>query len=138
MKKRNNINQKGFTLLEVVMAGAILTIGVLVGISAAKMNSQNLSYDQQEITATEIATTLLETMTNSYASTDPNLVAGAHIQYYNAQEQVVLATANPIFTVTWTITDDVPVTGFMTINLQVQWGTGSQLKNVSFQTYRTD
>lgn len=132
MKKLRN--QLGFTFIEVLMAAAILMVGTLVAMSMGDFTSQNLAFDQDRVTATQLGGNILEDLLNRYP-TDPLLTAGAHSQQFDSLENPV--GAGGFYTVNWTITANSPTPNILTIQLSVNWLVSGIPKAINFMTYRS-
>ncbi len=124
---RSTDNDKGFSLIEILIALSILTIGLL---AVAKMQGTALSGDSYASAVTESSTLAqdrLETLF-SLPYNDPDLESGDHEE----------ATPPARHTITWTVTDNNPVFNSklieVTVTRQYKGGTRtSQLISVKPQ-----
>ena len=123
-------NQKGFTLLELLIALVILAIGLLglagLQVAAIKGNVSGFKIS----TASAVAQQRIEEL-KAMDSTSATLSAGVHPD--NCPPPVPPATTNDCiiqgitYSRSYTIQDDTPVTGTSTITFTVAWvepGTG--------------
>lgn len=112
MRHSESKNTAGFTLLEVMIALCILSIGLL-GLGALQLVTIKGNAFSSEMTyATMLAQQQAEIL-KSYAFTDSNLTAGDH--------SAIGSSKGVQYTVAWNVTDNTPDTDMKTINLTVQW-----------------
>ena len=117
--KRNG----GFTLLEVMIALVVLSVGLL-GLAALQLVAVKGNAFSSEMTyATMLAQQHAEIL-KSRDFTDSDLTAGEHTAVGNSK--------GVQYTVAWNVTDNAPDTDMKTINLNVQWQ--SQRQGASDQT----
>jgi type IV pilus assembly protein PilV len=106
--KRN----EGFTLLEVMIALVILSVGLL-GLAALQLVAVKSNAFSSEMTyATMLAQQHAEVL-KSLPFSDGNLTSGSH---------TAMGSSKGVqYTITWNITDNVPDTDMKSINVTVQW-----------------
>lgn len=103
---------EGFTLLEVMIALVILSVGLL-GLAALQLVAVKSNAFSSEMTyATMLAQQHAEIL-KSRAYTDADLTAGSH--------SAVGSSKGVQYTVTWNVTDNSPDTDMKTVNLTVTW-----------------
>jgi len=103
---------EGFTLLEVMIALVILSVGLL-GLAALQLVSiKNNAFSSEMTYATMLAQQHAEIL-KSRAFTDSDLTAGQH--------SATGSSKGVQYTVAWNVTDNTPDTDMKTINLTVQW-----------------
>lgn len=102
--------QEGFTLLEVIVAISILMFGILAvaSMQAASIRGNALSISLTE--GTTLASDRVEKLV-SRAYTHADLTAGTHTD----------SSAPTGFAVTWTVTDNSPITDIKTVLVTVNW-----------------
>jgi prepilin-type N-terminal cleavage/methylation domain-containing protein len=111
-------NQHGFTLLEALVATTILAmISLSFAIGADRATRYNV-YAQSLTAATTLAHDKVEQLEQK-ASTDAELTAGAHADTITPMNPA--GTAGGLYTRTWTVTNDTPVTGLKTVEVRVVW-----------------
>ncbi len=112
-------NNKGFTLIEILIALAIFSIGIL-GVASMQIFSVNYNSHARRLTeATTRGVETLETlMTLPYDS--GNLDSGSSYEITDG-----------IYTVSWDVTAD-PVLDFKTINMTVTWSERGTAKIIRF------
>jgi type IV pilus assembly protein PilV len=120
----------GFTLLEVIMAVSVLTIGLLavasMQVSAIRGNSISREYTESTDSVQNVVEKLLSL--NISAS---QLAAGNH-----TEGELNLNTTDK-YTVIWSVQDNTPINDVKTISVTVQWKIGAALKQHSFALLRT-
>jgi len=109
--------QNGFTLLEVIIALFIFSIGLLA-VASMQMTAIKGNYFSGTLTeATSWAADQMETLM-SLPYTDPDLTAGDHPD---------VSDPDDIYTITWSVADDATTNNTKTINITVAWADkGSQ------------
>ena len=124
-KKRRPIGEKGFTLLEVIVAISILTFGLLA-VASMQMTAIRGNYNASNITeATTVAQDRLENLMGLLYS-DPLLAPGT----YKSDP----APPSPSgYTITYDVLNNNPITNTRLIAVTVQW----QDKGVQKQTVLT-
>ena len=139
-------SRAGFTLIEVLIALTILSIGLL-GVALMQVTSISATTFSREMNvATGLAQDMLEklsTLTYTDTTTDPALTAGAHPGAADVNRDldvdtlppflaVALGNANIIdergltlgptlYTRTWSVTDNTPATDMKSIAVTVSW-----------------
>ena len=109
---------RGFTLIEVIIAGFILVIAIFGVISTTVIVIKTDSLSKTMTTATTLAKDKMEQLKNTG---------------YDSLEGT--DTADSIYTRTWTVTaDGSPAAGMKTIVVTVQWNWQSAPHNVSLTT----
>lgn len=118
-------NESGFTLIEVMMAVVIFSIGLLgLGMMQAHFAAGNAD-SRQLIRATDIASNQIETLANISDPGDPALNP-------NTNPHTLTVNSYPLnYDVSWDVTDNGDQT--RTIDLTVTWTTGDQNHNVSLR-----
>jgi prepilin-type N-terminal cleavage/methylation domain-containing protein len=114
----NSTSQNGFTLLEVLVATAILG---LISLSFALGTAGSARYNaiaQSVTAATTLGHAKIEELTEK-ASTDPQLTSGSHSDPSSPLNAD--GTGGGIYTRTWTVTNNLPVTGLKTVQIQITW-----------------
>lgn len=144
MMMKKNMRQNGFTLIEVLMAILLLTIGILgVGV----MQNTSIRGNSTANTLTGAATwggdTLETLMVRPYTHadlTDDNTDGMAGIDNTNVAGS--LADGGPVvqgnFTVFWNIADNYPVFGTKTIRVIIQRRDRGQLKTINMDFTRME
>ena len=111
-------NNRGFTLVEIMIAVFILVVALLGLISVTVMVIKGNSFSKTMTTATTLAKDKMEQLKN----TGYDSLAGG------------TDTVESIFTRTWTITSDSPATGMKTIEVKVEWDWQGATRNVTLRT----
>jgi type IV pilus assembly protein PilV len=136
MKMRDvAMNQKGFSLIELLIATSILAVGLLALAQMQITSIKGNALSSTTTDATTVAQDRLEQLiglTYSSLTTDTDLAAGNH----PAGTQTIggtQAVQGMTYTITWSITDDSPITNTKTIDLDVTWTENNQSRTVSVQ-----
>jgi len=107
----------GFTLLEVMIALVILSVGLL-GLAALQLVAiKGNSFSSEMTTATMIAQERAEMLKNR-PYTDLDLVQGTH--------NAVGSSKGVQYAITWEVTDNTPATDMKLIELSVSWQSARQ------------
>jgi type IV pilus assembly protein PilV len=121
--------EDGFTLLEVIMAVSILTIGLLavasMQVSAIRGNSISREYTESTDRVQDVVEKLLSLDINA-----AQLTAGDH-----TEGELGLSTTDK-YSVIWSVQNNTPISKVKTISVTVQWKVGAATKRHSFALLR--
>ena len=121
---------RGFTLIEVLIAGFLLVVAILGIISTTVIIIKSNSLSKEMTTATTLAKDKMEQL--KYTGYD-GLAAGIVTDYANMDSTVQTASASDsIYTRRRTVTVDSPAVGMKTIEVKVEWQSASH--NVTLNT----
>ncbi|HUV37611.1 MAG TPA: prepilin-type N-terminal cleavage/methylation domain-containing protein [Patescibacteria group bacterium] len=121
-------SQKGIGLVEIIIAILIFSIGITAAMrtlpesNAATTRSRNLTV------ATNLAQEKIEELMGTPIN-DAQLSAGNHTDPLNPLER--------IFTRTWSVTDNVPLTDMKQVTVTASYTSGSNDNSVTLTTYLT-
>jgi len=124
-KMRNRI--EGFTLIEIMVALAILAFGILA-VASMDMSSLSGTAAAQRVTeATSIAQDRVERFVSA-SYNDPDLSPGTHTE------------ANPPtgYSVSWTVSSNTPITNTKTVVVNVSWNAKGITKSTSLTYIKMD
>jgi type IV pilus assembly protein PilV len=120
MRKRSK--EEGLTLLEVIIAIAILTFGILAVASMQAASIQGNSFSSSVTEGTTWAGDQVERlMALPYDHNDLDQAQNPH------------QATEGSYTINWNVTDDTPITNTKTINVTVTWTDRGVQKTVSLQ-----
>ncbi len=124
---------RGFSLLEVVFASTILIIGLTSTAGVYATVSSSFAHQKNLAIATAIAEMFLEQVA-VLPQSSPLLEPGTHSpRNYNADGKRVPSASK--FTMTWEITENMPVAGIKEVTVDVTW-VSRQTHQVTLFTYR--
>ncbi len=114
MLRPNKNNDNGFTLIEVLIAIVILSVGLLgmASLTVGIINGNKFSNDLT--TATTLAQDKMEE------------IRGTSYSSVVSETKAVLSSPNDEYKREVTITDDSPATGMKTVSVKVYWGGASK------------
>jgi len=119
MGNHDTKGQRGFTLIEIVIAIFIMTVALSGLIAVTVMAIKGGDFSKRMTTATTLAKDMMEQQKNkSYSS----ITAGTTIDYLN--EDSSSGSAGAYFTRTLRVTDNTPATDMKTIEVEVSWSWG--------------
>jgi prepilin-type N-terminal cleavage/methylation domain-containing protein len=134
-------HQSGFTLIEVLIAIAILSIGLLAVAKMQVSAIQGNYFSSNTTTALTLAGQKMEDLLGKNYSTDPDLVdtdTGNNAdllslvtkdhEELNVDEEGV--SGSGIYHRVWNVADDIPITDTKTITIIVTWTKGSHTHRV--------
>ena len=117
-------NNKGFTLVEIMIAVFILVIALLGLISVTVMVIKGNSFSKTMTTATTLAEGKMEQLKNTGSASKigyDTLAGGTD-------------TVESIYTRTWTVTNDSPAAGMKTVEVKVEWKWQNVDRNVTLRS----
>ena len=116
-------NNKGFTLVEIMIAVFILVIALLGLISVTVMVIKGNSFSKTMTTATTLAEGKMEQLKNTGSASKigyDTLAGGTD-------------TVESIYTRTWTVTGNTPAAGMKTAEVKVEWKWQNVDRNVTLR-----
>lgn len=119
--------------MEVVIAMAMLGAALAFSTYSTDLIGTNYSINRRMTKAHDVASYVMEELLSVYES-DAKLVEGNHAQGYDDNGRKV--AASPIFSATWTVRHDFPITKVMEIKVTVSWSDNGHQRAVRYLTYR--
>lgn len=126
-------SQSGFTLMEVIIALGILGVAMMFSSSSVSLIGGNFQTSRRFAKAHDIAGIVLEELMAVYES-DIKLTDGAHSQNYDEFGRKTAGVS--IFTATWNVRTNFPITKVKEIRLDVSWQESTKQRAVHYITYR--
>jgi len=121
-------SQKGFSLVEAMVAAALLSIISLgAALGADRAVRQNV-YSRSLAAATTLAHDKIEQL-QSKVSTDAQLTSVNHVDDANPLNPD--GTTGGLYTRAWTVTNNMPANGLKTVQVTVTWTMYSESRTVS-------
>jgi Tfp pilus assembly protein PilV len=121
-------NQKGASVVEIMVALVIFGIGVVAAVRMLPQSSASTTHSRNRTIAVNMAQEKIEElMSDGYK--DADLTAGNHDDLGNP--------LNNHFNRSWSITDDTPVLGMKAISVTVTFPASSADSATTLRTYKT-
>jgi len=121
-------NQSGFTLLEVLIAISILTVGLLGVAQMQIMGIRGNYFSGNTTTVLTLAEEKMEDLLGrSYSDTD--LTSGNHLDPDNPIDET--GQAGGIYSRMWVVADNTPITDTKTVTVSVSWDNMSHQVSLS-------
>lgn len=143
MTGKNNINDSGFTLLEILIAIVIFSIGLLAVATMQISSIQGNSYSQEVTDATILAKDKIEELMAidydnlnflSDVDGDGNNGGGLDDTGDDADYSQVIGR----YIMSWNVAIDFPIQSTMTLRIIVNWQDKGQTKNVTMDYMKFD
>jgi type IV pilus assembly protein PilV len=122
-KKKVCDNQAGFTLLEVLIAISILTVGLL---GVAQMQIMGITGNYFSSNTTAALTLAEEKMEDLLGQSYTAVTSGNDANPIDEAGQ-----AGGVYSRMWTVTDDTPIIGTKTVTVNVSWDNASHQVSLS-------
>jgi prepilin-type N-terminal cleavage/methylation domain-containing protein len=142
-KMRKGSKEKGFTLLEVIVAISILTFGILAVASMQAASIRGNSFSSSVTEGTTWAGDQVERLTALpwddplLQDTDGDTAAGLNDTGFDndpdTQNDADQQAIEGKYTINWNVADNTPITNTKTINVTVTWTDQGVRKTVSLQ-----
>ncbi len=126
-------NRSGFTLMEVLITLAILSVAMMFSSSSVSLISGNFQTSRRFAKAHDVAGLVMEELLSVYES-DTKLTDGTHTQDYDEAGRKTAAPS--IFVATWNVRTNFPITKVKEIRLDVTWQETAKQRGVHYITYR--
>lgn len=121
-------SEKGIGLIEIIIAMLIFGIGISAAIRMLPLSNRAASRARNLTKSTNLAQEKIEELM-SIPFADAELSAGGHVDPDNPLDR--------IFTRTWNVTDNVPVSEMKQIDVTVSYDTDNPDNSVTLTTYIT-
>lgn len=121
-------SQKGIGLVEIIIAILIFGIGITAAIRTLPESNKATTRSRNLTVSTNLAQQKIEELMGTPIN-DAQLSAGNHADPLNPLER--------IFTRTWSVTDNVPLTDMKQVTVTVSYTSGSNDNSVTLTTYLT-
>jgi Tfp pilus assembly protein PilV len=115
-------------MIEILIAMLIFGIGIAAAIRTLPVSNRAAARSRNLTMATNLAQEKIEELM-SVPFTDADLTAGDHVDPDNPLDR--------IFTRTWSVTDDVPLTEMKRVDVTVSYDTNNPDNSVTLTTYLT-
>ena len=121
-------SEKGVGLIEIIIAMLIFAIGITAAIRTLPVSNMATTRARNLTMSTNLAQQKIEELMGAPLN-DTDLTAGAHNDQNNPIER--------IYTRTWTVTDNDPITDMKNVTVTVTYLSGSKDNSVTLSTYLT-
>ena len=119
-----DMTEKGFTLIEVMIALAIFSIGILSIIGMFIIGSKGIISSNMSYLAVQTAKSQMELLRNSALT--------------NVSEEICSTITTATFQCVWSVKRDVPAEGLSTLEVITKWHEGEKNRELFLTTLRFD
>jgi hypothetical protein len=132
--KMPSVNQDGSAMIDVLMSFAILGLMTYTTMIGAAQTENQDNHQQQLTSAITLGERIMEELFLE-AQGGPDLTPGVHSRIFSFSGAPVVS--NGVYTATWTITNDLPISEVSQIKLQVIWLEGGASREISLVNFRS-
>lgn len=126
---------RGFTLLEVMVAGALFLIGTSAVLSAWHAVTSSMELQRRSADAVAVADDTLDDLRLRQRDA-ADLIVGTHVRFFDVARRAVPAAVTDGYTVEWNVADSAGLT-FRRLDVKVSWkGFDGRPHTVAFTTFR--
>lgn len=131
--RRSPKRKKGFSLLEVMVAGSILLIGIAAVVSALSTANESTAHQRRMTESLHVAEAVMEELL-LVPSTSPDMYEGAHgpRTFDGAGNEV----SGGAYRASWSVTSGVPIGGMRRVRVTIQWTEPNGERSLSLVTDR--
>lgn len=126
------LNAQGFSLIEVLVAVALVGVAIVANLTISGQIAKNLGYDTNIAIATQLSSNVMEDLMIRNSS-DPLLAAGTHSQDFDLNQ---IQVVNGSFTVSWVVSLDTPMMSVMQIVETVSIHSQAAARSVVLTSFR--
>ena len=129
---------RAFSLIEVMVAGAILAVGSTAVLSAFRTTEGMIEHQRRLSAAVNVSQSKLETLLAADAATSTIIGAGSHGPDVVDVFGRLTAPGPESYSVDWTVSSGVPSSGYMLIVVQTTWMESRGLRFTKFAAFREE
>jgi len=118
--KKKKQNDRGFTLIEIIVAVFMLTIALLSLVSVTVIVIKGNAFSKTMTAATTLARDKMEELKNT--------------DYSSVTSSASTETVQNMYQRSWTVTTDSPAANMKTVVVTVNWSWNGQTRNVTLQS----
>ncbi len=134
MNRRVSRHRRGFGLLEVMISGTMLVLGLAGVLSFASLTSGSAAHQRKITIGAHVAEMQLEKLV-LLAPDDARLTSGTHPG--PRYDDVGNPSATGEYVTKWVVTTNTPITGTRTVVLTVSWTESTGTRTTTLKTIRT-
>jgi Tfp pilus assembly protein PilV len=133
VRARRSTSSRGFGILEVLISGSLLAVGLAGIVSFAGQANAIVGHQRHVTIASHVAEVQLEKLLTLYAD-DTRLSDGAHA---GSSFKVDGSPGSGPYTTSWVVVTGSPIAGARRVMVTVTWQEAGVAKTLSLQTIRT-